>query len=82
MVPFHEVLELGAEGRAGRTPYVLALAKDRTLRRLGITAEIVQLAEERQMFWSQLRQLAGLEIAPVVRDRLAASLAKAAATVA
>ena len=74
--PFHEFLALAHEEREGRTPYILALAKDRTLRRLRVSSEMVQLAEERQQFWSQLRQLAGLEIAPSVRDLGATSLAQ------
>jgi pyruvate-ferredoxin/flavodoxin oxidoreductase len=74
MLPFHEYLALAAGERDGRTPFILALAKDRTLRRLKVSLEMVQLAEERQQFWSQLRQLAGLEIAPAVRDLVAASL--------
>ncbi len=72
--PFHEYLPLSLEEREGQTPYILALAKDRTLRRLRVSNEMVQLAEERQQFWSQLRQLAGLEIAPSVRDLVATSL--------
>ncbi len=74
MRPFHEFFTLSAEDREGLTPYILGLTKDRTLRRLRVSREIVQLAEERQMFWSQLRQLAGLEVAPAVRDLVAASL--------
>ena len=72
--PFHEFLALSLDDREGQTPYILALAKDRTLRRLRVSSEMVQLAEERQQFWSQLRQLAGLEIAPSVRDLVATSL--------
>ena len=72
--PFHEFLALSLDDREGQTPYILALAKDRTLRRLRVSREMVQLAEERQQFWSQLRQLAGLEIAPSVRDLVATSL--------
>ncbi len=71
---FHEFLALSSEEREGLTPYILALTKERTLRRLRVSREIVQLAEERQMFWSQLRQLAGLEVAPAVRELVAASL--------
>ena len=74
MLPFHEFLTLPTEEREGRTPYILALAKDRSLRRIRVSAEIVRLAEERQQFWSQLRQLAGLEIAPAVREMVATSL--------
>jgi len=74
MRPFHEYLALPAADREGLTPYILALAKDRTLRRLKVSGEMVSLAEERQLFWSQLRQLAGLEIAPSVRQQVATSL--------
>lgn len=74
LMPFHEYLTASVETREGRTPFILALAKDRTLRRLTVSQEIVLLAEERQQFWSQLRQLAGLEIAPAVRDVVATSL--------
>ena len=74
MLPFHAYLTLSGLDREGHTPYILSLAKDRTLRRQKVSSEIVQLAEERQQFWSQLRQLAGLEIAPSVRDLVATSL--------
>jgi len=74
LLPFHEFLALESGEREQHTPYILALAKDRTLRRLTVSVEIVRLAEERQQFWSQLRQLAGLEIAPSVRDLVASSL--------
>ena len=74
MRPFHEYFGLSEEDREGLTPYILALTKDRTLRRLQVSREIVQLAEERQQFWSQLRQLAGLEVSPAVREMVASSL--------
>ena len=74
MLPFHEYLALSTEERENHTPYILALTKDRTLRRLSVSVEMVGLAEERQHFWSQLRQLAGLEIAPSVRDVVATEL--------
>jgi pyruvate-ferredoxin/flavodoxin oxidoreductase len=35
---------------------------------------MVQLAEERQHFWSQLKQLAGLEISPALHDAVAVTL--------
>ena len=44
------------------------------MRRLSVSPEMVKLAEERQHFWSQLKQLAGLEVAPDVRDAVASSL--------
>jgi pyruvate-ferredoxin/flavodoxin oxidoreductase len=74
MVPFHEFLLLSADEREAHTPYILAAGKDRALRRLSVAREMVQLAEERQHFWSQLKQLAGLEISPALHDAVAVTL--------
>ncbi|MEP6744954.1 MAG: 2-oxoacid:acceptor oxidoreductase family protein, partial [Gemmatimonadota bacterium] len=74
MTPFSEFVALGPEAREGRSPFIHATDKARKLRRLAVSVEIVRLAEERLLFWSQLRQLAGLEIAPSVRDTVAGDL--------
>lgn len=68
MMLFHEYFAASAEDREGRTPFIWALTKERRLRRLKVSAEMVLLAAERQQFWSQLRQLAGLEIPVTVHD--------------
>lgn len=73
-VPFHEYLERDAAGRAGKVPFVFAVNGARRVRRLSVSPEIVALAEERRLFWSQLRQLAGLEIPETVRTRVAEAL--------
>ena len=65
---FHEYVAANRTDRDGRTPFIWALAKDRKIRRLKVAPEMVALAEERQQFWSQLRQLAGLEIPVTVHD--------------
>jgi pyruvate-ferredoxin/flavodoxin oxidoreductase len=65
---FHEYVAANADDRAGRTPFIWTLTRERTLRRLEVSPEIVTLARERQQFWSQLRQLAGLEIPVAVHD--------------
>jgi pyruvate-ferredoxin/flavodoxin oxidoreductase len=65
---FHEYFAAGADDREGRTPFIWTLTKERKLRRLKVSSEMVTLAEERQQFWSQLRQLAGLEIPQSVHD--------------
>jgi pyruvate-ferredoxin/flavodoxin oxidoreductase len=70
MVPFHEYLDLSAEDRDGKTAYILTANREKRLARLSCSNEIVQLAEERQQLWSQLRELAGLIPAASVRDRL------------
>ncbi len=76
MVPFAEYLLLGADDRAGKTPYILALDETKRLVRVTASLEIVRLADERQAYWSQLKQLAGLEAAP---EAQAAALAEAEA---
>jgi pyruvate-ferredoxin/flavodoxin oxidoreductase len=73
-MPFHEYVAADATQREGRTPFIFTLSKERTLRRLMVAKEIVTLAEERQQFWSQLRQLAGVEIPMAVHDAVAAEL--------
>jgi pyruvate-ferredoxin/flavodoxin oxidoreductase len=73
MVPFHEFLELGADDREGKSPFIYTL-QDRKLRRLSVSREMVTLAEERLLFWSQLRQLAGVEIPEATRERVTAAL--------
>lgn len=74
MMPFHEFVAAGTEDREGRTPFIWSLTNERKLRRLKVSIEMVALAEERQQFWSQLRQLAGLEIPVAVHDAVASEL--------
>ena len=69
MVPFHEYLQLDADGREGKTPFIHTL-DGKQLTRQSASREMVALAQERLFFWSQLRQLAGLEVADSVRERL------------
>jgi pyruvate-ferredoxin/flavodoxin oxidoreductase len=52
-----------AGGRArGEDAVHPRLGKDRRLRRLSVSPEIVKLAEDRLLFWNQLRELAGIEV--------------------
>ncbi|MBI4539944.1 MAG: 2-oxoacid:acceptor oxidoreductase family protein [Gemmatimonadetes bacterium] len=74
MVPFHEFLTLAVEERAGKVPFIHTIDGEKRLERLRVSSEIVRLAQERLLFWSQLRQLAGLEVAPGVRDAVAGEL--------
>jgi pyruvate-ferredoxin/flavodoxin oxidoreductase len=73
MVPFHEFLDMSPADRAEKIPFVYTL-HDTKLRRLAASPEMVTLAEERRMFWSQLRQLAGIEVAAAVQERIASAL--------
>ena len=60
---FHEYFDLSADERENHKPFVYTLQDDRRLDRLSVSDEIVELAEDRQLFWSQLKELAGLETA-------------------
>jgi pyruvate-ferredoxin/flavodoxin oxidoreductase len=73
-VPFHEYVDLSADDRDGKTPYIVTVDRDKHLARLAVSSEIVRLAEERQELWAQLRELAGLRPADSVRDRLIAGV--------
>ncbi len=71
LVAFHEFVALPADEREGKTPFIYTKSKKGTLARLAVSTEMVSLAEERLQYWSQLRQLAGLEVGESVRDRVA-----------
>ncbi|HKK28040.1 MAG TPA: ferredoxin, partial [Gemmatimonadota bacterium] len=70
LVPFHEYVELPADERRGKTAYVRAVDDQGRPTRLSVTEEIAGLAEDRLRFWSQLRELAGLEVPDSVRSAL------------
>ena len=74
MVPFHEYLLKPHDERQELTPFIWATTADRKLRRLRVTTEIAVLAEERLQFWSQLRQLAGLEVSGAVHAMVASEV--------
>ncbi|HEU5217478.1 MAG TPA: thiamine pyrophosphate-dependent enzyme, partial [Gemmatimonadales bacterium] len=74
MLPFHEYLALAPDEREGRVPFIHTVTAERRLRRLSVSSEIVMLAEERLAFWSELRQLAGLEVPASTRDAVAGEL--------
>ncbi|HVX41136.1 MAG TPA: ferredoxin, partial [Gemmatimonadaceae bacterium] len=70
MVPFHEFLDLSPEDREGKTPFIHTIDRDKHLARLSVSLEIVRLAEERQQFWAQLKEIAGVAPSDALRDRL------------
>jgi pyruvate-ferredoxin/flavodoxin oxidoreductase len=74
LVPFHDFVALPAEEREGKRAFVHALDPAKRLTRLAVSREIVQLAEDRLGYWSQLRELAGLEVPDSVRDTISAGL--------
>ncbi len=73
-VMFDEFLSLSEDDRLGRTPFIWVIDGARKLGRLACSMEMVQLAEDRLLFWSQLKELAGLEVPASVRADLADDL--------
>jgi pyruvate-ferredoxin/flavodoxin oxidoreductase len=74
MLPFHEYLELSEEERAERVPFIYALDDKNRLGRLIVSDEIVELTEERLGLWSDLKEMAGLELSPKARDTAVADV--------
>ena len=60
MVPVADFLKLSADERDGKFPYIWAVDKKQRLMRVLVSAELVNACEERQQFWQQLRDVAGL----------------------
>jgi pyruvate-ferredoxin/flavodoxin oxidoreductase len=74
LVPFHEFVALSGDEREDKVPFIHTVGEGDRLERTKVTDEIVTLAEERLGHWSLLRQMAGQEVAPWVRDRIAGEL--------
>ncbi len=71
---FTEFLDLPTDEREGKTPFIYVIDVTKRLGRLAVAPEMVALAEERLHFWSQLRQMAGVEVAEDVRDTVESDL--------
>jgi pyruvate-ferredoxin/flavodoxin oxidoreductase len=67
-LPFHEFIQLSDEERTGKIPFIWTLEKDRTLKRMRCSNEMVILADDRLMFWHQLKEMAGLDVPETVHD--------------
>jgi len=70
LVLFHEYMALPAEEREGKKPVIYQIDDEHKLTRLTVSHEIVELAQDRLRVWSHLKQMAGLELAPDVRDSI------------
>ncbi len=70
MVVFHEFVALDREEREGKSPFIHSRGDDGSLRRTRVSLEIVELAEERLLYWHQLKEMAGLEVPDWVRDEI------------
>jgi pyruvate-ferredoxin/flavodoxin oxidoreductase len=72
VMPFHELVALPVAERASKRSFIYSLDQDGRLGRVLVSDEVVELAADRQHFWSQLRQLAGMEVAPDIASDLKA----------
>ncbi|HWO89052.1 MAG TPA: ferredoxin, partial [Gemmatimonadales bacterium] len=70
VLPYHEYLALSPEERDGKLPFIWALTRERKLRRMAVSDEIVALGRDRLALWDELRELAGVKPAAVVRSDL------------
>ncbi len=61
MVLLADFLKLDADERDGKFPFIWAVDKKQRLMRALVSAELVNSCEERQQFWHQLKDIAGLE---------------------
>ncbi len=74
LLPFHEVVALPPAEREGKQPFIYMMGKDKRLERWSVSEEMVHLAQERQLFWAQLRELAGVRVSDAVRQQVADTL--------
>ncbi|HEY0811206.1 MAG TPA: ferredoxin, partial [Longimicrobiales bacterium] len=70
LVPFHEFVQLSPAQREGKTAFIYTVDSNKRLQRLTVSDEIVQLAGDRLLFWSQLRELAGVQISEATRESI------------
>jgi len=70
-VAFDQFVKIPLAERDGKITFIHAVGPDRRLRRLRVANAMVVLAEERLQHWSQLRQLAGIEVGGVARKTVA-----------
>ncbi len=70
-VLFHEFLDLSEDARVGKKPFIWVIDADKKLGRLACSMEMVLLGEDRLLYWSQMKELAGLEVPASVRADIA-----------
>jgi pyruvate-ferredoxin/flavodoxin oxidoreductase len=75
MVPLVEFLDLAADEREGKFPYIWGLDAKNRLMRVLVAEELVRSTLERRQFWRQLKSLVGLD--QVVDVEAVAAQAKA-----
>jgi len=62
LVPLHEFIDLGAEERYDKTPFIWSTDAERRLIKLAVSPAIVELTEERRRNWRMLEYLGGLHV--------------------
>ena len=61
MVPLHEFIDMAADERDGRYPYVWAIDSKNQLTRVMVSETLVRTTEDRRDFWRQLKSLVPVE---------------------
>ncbi len=74
LIPFHEFLEMDEDEREGETAFIYTVDDSRHLSRMTVSDEIVILAEERLRHWSQLKEMAGIDVSENMRDAVTEGL--------
>ena len=74
LLPFHEYLEQDEDERDGVTAFIYTVDANKRLCKICVSNEIVKLAEERLLFWAQLKELAGVDVSENMRDAVADGL--------
>lgn len=68
MVPLVDFLEMSADDREGKFPFIWAVDRKQKLSRVLVAQPIVESCEERRDFWILLRDLAGYQTEQVVEE--------------
>ncbi len=71
LVPIEEFIDLTDAQRAGKRPFIYSTDRNRKLIKLGFTAAIVELVEERRKYWNLLQYLAGQHVARMAAEHKA-----------
>ncbi|UCC26147.1 MAG: 2-oxoacid:acceptor oxidoreductase family protein [Gemmatimonadales bacterium] len=74
LVLFHEFVDLSHDEREGKRPFIWMVDGSGNRSRIVCSNEMVFLAEERLLYWHQLRELAGLDVPDSVRDTVSDAL--------
>jgi pyruvate-ferredoxin/flavodoxin oxidoreductase len=72
MLSLAEFLSLAEDGREGRFPYIWAVDAKNRLTRVLVSQELVKACDERQAFWKQLKNIAGLDTPAVDEEAIVA----------